>query len=235
MTFDVIPAVDLSRGRLARSTPEGVRGVEAFGGDPFLAARSFVEAGARWIHVVDMDLVRAGGFVNLGVMAWIASLGARVQASGGITTPAQVEEARSAGATRVVLGSGVLAERAATEELMGRFGDGVAVGIEADGDRITPRGPGDDLPLVGTIDWLSGVAVPRFVHTNVARVGADAGPDLEGIRALVERTGRPVIAAGGIRGPDDLREVAACGAEGAIVGRALYEGFDLEEALAAMA
>ncbi len=235
MTFDVIPAVDVSRGRLARPTPQGVRAVDAFGGDPVLAARSFLEAGARWIHVVDMDLVGTGEFVNLGVMAEIASLGVQVQASGGITTSAQVEAARSAEAGRVVLGSAVFAERAAAEDLIVRFGDGVAVGIEASGDRITPRGGSDDLPLRETIDWLAGVAVLRFVHTSVARVGADAGPDLEGIRALVERTPRPVIAAGGIRGLGDLREVAACGAEAAIVGRALYEGLDLRSVLSALA
>ncbi len=235
MTFDVIPAVDVSRGRLIRPTPQGVRAVDSFGGDPVLAARSFLEAGARWIHVVDMDLAGAGGFVNLGVVAEIASLGARVQASGGITTAHQVEAARSAGAARVVLGSAVLVERAAAEDLIERFGDGVAVGIETDGDRITPRGGGHDLPLTEALDWLSSLRVSRFVHTNVARVGADAGPDLAGARALVERTARPVIAAGGIRDLDDLRGVAACGAEGAIVGRALYEGLDLRSVLSALA
>jgi phosphoribosylformimino-5-aminoimidazole carboxamide ribonucleotide (ProFAR) isomerase len=231
VTFDVIPAIDVTRGRLARPTARGVQVVDAFEGDPLRAARSFFEVGARWIHVVDLDLVEAGRFVNLEVVEQVATLGALVQASGGITTVAHAEAARSAGAARVVLSSAALADRPAVEDLIGRFGDRVVIGLETDGDRIAPRGRGDDLPLLPTLEWLAGINVPRYVHTNVARVGALDGPDLASVHALVERTRRPVIAAGGIRGIEDLREVTASGAEGAIVGRALYEGFDFRAAL----
>lgn len=237
MRFLVIPAVDVSGGRLARLAAGGAVPVDAFGGDPVVAARSFVEAGATWIHVVDMDLARAGEFRNLDVLRAIAAGGARVQASGGVRSGAEIDAALSAGASRVVLGSAALADRAATEELVARHGDGLAVGLEADGATIRPRGVvGAGLPLWDTLEWLADLPIARYVHTDVGRAGGLEGPDLDGTRALATSTGRPVIAAGGIRGVEDLRALAALGegVEGAIVGRALYEGLDLRRALAAV-
>jgi phosphoribosylformimino-5-aminoimidazole carboxamide ribonucleotide (ProFAR) isomerase len=234
--LEVIPAVDVSDGRLVRLSGEGVVSVESFAGDPVAAARSFVEAGARWIHVVDTDLALAGRFRNLDVVEAIATLGAAVQASGGIAQAPDVELALASGARRVVLGSAALADRPAAEALIVRHGGALAVGIEADGDTIRPRGrPDVGLPLVETLTWLAGLDVVRYVHTNVTRGFGAGGPDLDGIRALARATGRPVIASGGIGGIEDLRRVAAAGAEGAVVGRALYEGLDLRDALAAVA
>ena len=93
------------------------------------------------------------------------------------------------------------------------------------------------MPRWGTLEWLAGLDVARFVYTEVGRVDGMGGPDLDGIWALAAHTGRPVIASGGIRGHDDLRAIAALGAgiEGAVVGRALYEGLDLAEAIARLA
>ena len=238
MRFLVIPAVDVSAGRLARLTAEGAVPVNAFGGDPVAAARSFVEAGATWIHVVDMDLALAGEFRNLDVVRAIAGVGARVQASGGVRSEAEIDAAMSAGASRVVLGSAALVDRGGTAELVARHGEALAMGLEADGATIRPRGMvGVELPLWETLEWLAGLPVARYVHTNVGRAGGLEGPDLDGAWALATSTGRPVIAAGGIRGVEDLRALAALGegVEGAVVGRALYEGLDLRVALSAVA
>ncbi|TMK62675.1 MAG: bifunctional 1-(5-phosphoribosyl)-5-((5-phosphoribosylamino)methylideneamino)imidazole-4-carboxamide isomerase/phosphoribosylanthranilate isomerase PriA [Actinobacteria bacterium] len=236
MGFEVIPAVDVFDGRLARLSDGGVAFVEAFDGDPVVAARSFVEAGARWIHVVDMDLALGGEFRNLDVVAGIAGLGVSVQASGGITGHTEVERALASGAGRVVLASSALSDRAAVEALLARHGDALAVGIESDRDMIRGRARQEvGLPLLETMAWLAGLDVDRYVHTSVSRVGGLEGPDLDAIGAVIDVTGRPVVASGGIRGPEDLRRVAAIGAHGAILGRALYEGLDLRDALAAVA
>ncbi|MGH2661030.1 MAG: HisA/HisF-related TIM barrel protein [Actinomycetota bacterium] len=238
MRFLVIPAVDVSAGRLARLTAEGAVPVNAFGGDPVAAARSFVEAGATWIHVVDMDLALAGEFRSLEVVRAIAGVGARVQASGGVRSEAEIHAAISAGASRVVLGSASLVDREVTAELVARHGEALAVGLEADGATIRPRGMvGVELPLWETLEWLAGLPVARYVHTDVGRAGGLEGPDLDGALALATSTRRPVIAAGGIRNVEDLRALAALGEgiEGAVVGRALYEGLDLREALSAVA
>ncbi len=210
--------------------------VEAFGGDPLAAARSFAEAGARWIHVVDMDLALDGEFRNLEIVARIVDLGVSVQASGGIARLEEVERALAAGSRRVVLGSSALSDRPAAEALLARHRDALAVGIEADRDTIRTRVSEEvELSLSETMAWLAGIDVARYVHTGLGRVGGLEGPDLEAIRALIQVTGRPVVGSGGIRGPEDLRRIASIGAEGAILGRALYEGLDLRVALDAVA
>lgn len=234
MTFEVIPALDVAGGRLVRLTPTGSELVEAFGADPVAAASAFLDAGARRLHVVDVDLARTGEPGNLEVVRSVAGLGASVQGSGAVATAAHAESILSAGAERVVLGSGALADRAETERMLDAFGDRLVVGIEADGPVIRPRGEGDELPLWDTLVWLAGLEVPRFLFTEVRRAGALEGPDLDGIWSIATHTRRPVIAAGGIRSADDLRHVAGLGGtvEAAIVGRALYEGLDPHEALA---
>jgi phosphoribosylformimino-5-aminoimidazole carboxamide ribonucleotide (ProFAR) isomerase len=233
VAFEVIPAIDVSGGRLVRLGVHGVVAVDAFGGDPLAAATAFVEAGAGRLHVVDVDLATTGQAANLEVVRALVGLGVPVQASGGVVQAAQVEELLAAGAARVVLGSGALAARADVERLVPGLGERLCVGVEADGAEIRPRGGGPALPLWETLMWLGELDVSRFVFTEVGRVGGLAGPDLDGVWALATHTARPVLAAGGIRSLDDLRAVAGLGGsvEGAIVGRALYEGLDPVAAL----
>lgn len=236
MAFEVIPAIDVAGGRLVRMTPGGTRSVGVFGGDPLAAANVFVERGAGRLHVVDVDLAATGRAENLDTLRAAAALGVPVQASGGVSTRAQVEELLAAGADRVVLGSVALADRDATERDVAELGERLCVGIEADGPTIRPRGGGAELPLWDTLAWLGGVGVRRYVMTEVGRVGSAAGPNLNGIWALATHTERPVLAAGGVSSVDDLRAIAGLGGsvEGAIVGRALHEGLDLGEALRAV-
>ena len=238
MPLQVIPAIDIAGGRLARLSTKGIVPVEVYGGDPVAAAAVFVEAGAAWIHVVDLDMAVTGEARNLALLTEIAALGVPVQASGGITTERQVDEVLSAGASRAVVGSAAFGFRDATAKLLASRADTVAVGIEADGSTLRPRGRGArDAPLWEALEWLAGLDVTRFVYTEVGRVDGMGGPDLDGIWALATHTGRPVIASGGVRGREDLRAIAALGPgiEGAVIGRALYEGLDLAEAIAAVA
>jgi phosphoribosylformimino-5-aminoimidazole carboxamide ribonucleotide (ProFAR) isomerase len=155
-----------------------------------------------------------------------------------VTSASQVDALLSAGATRVVLGSAALAYRDATRDLMGAMGERLVVAIEAEGPTIRPRGRGGrELPLWDTLQWLAELDVARFLFVEVGRVGEMAGPDLDGIWALATHTGRPVLASGGIRHLEDLRAIAGLGpgVEGAVVGRALYEGdLDLATAIAAL-
>ena len=233
MSFEVIPAIDVADGRLARYTREGPAPVEAFGGDPGAAVRSYAAAGARWVHVVDLDLAFEGAARNLDVVRAAAASGMRVQASGGLRRIADAEAMLAAGAHRVVLGSGALADEAATATLLRRLGDRVVVGIEVDDGRIRSRGELPvDLPLAETLGWLVLAGAPAFLMTAVARVGTMRGPDAVAVRRVV-RAGRPVLAAGGISSLADLRALRRAGAIGAVVGRAGLEGgLDLEQALA---
>ncbi len=237
MSFEVIPAVDVAGGRLVRTSIRGAEPVSAFGGDPIAAAKAFVAAGAGWLHVVDVDRARSGVARNLDLLRAACGMGVRIQASGGVTTPAHVEEALAAGASRVVLGSAALADRAATADLVERFGAALVVGIEVDGAAIRPRGAGPlDLSLREALAWLRELPVERFLLTPVGRVGNLAGPDLSGAVDLARATGRPVIVAGGVRDAGDVRRLALEAAiAGVVVGRALYEGVNLSGLLAAAA
>jgi phosphoribosylformimino-5-aminoimidazole carboxamide ribotide isomerase len=233
VTFQVIPAIDVSEGRLCRLGIGGPVVVDEFDGDPVAAARAFAAAGASRVHVVDLDLAFAGTLANVAVVSEIAALPVAVQASGGVAREAHAQALLDAGAERVVLGSAALAERRVVETMIDRFGPRLVIGIETEGSRIRPRGRDRpiELGLRDTLSWLAGTSAERFLHTNVRRVGELAGPDLDGLTTVLSAK-RPVIAAGGIAGLDDLLAVRAAGAEAAVVGRAVIEGtLDLAAAL----
>ena len=232
MSFEVLPAIDVAGGRLAAYTSQGPAPSEAFGGDPIAAARSHVDAGARWLHVVDMDLAFLGEARNLDVVRAIAGLGPPVQASGGISTADDVQAMLEAGARRVVLGSRALADVASTLEAIRRFAARLVVGIEIDEGRIRSRGAeAVDLPLAETLGWLVAGGAHAFLATAVARVGSLGGPDVASVKRVV-RSGKPVLVAGGIASIDDLQAVRRAGAVGAVVGRAALDGgLDLAAAL----
>lgn len=236
MSFEVIPALDVAAGRLVRIDRSGAIPVEAFEADPLTAATAFVRAGATRLHLVDVDLARSGEVENLPTLRAVCQLGVPVQSSGGVRSRAHVEALLSAGAERVVLGSATLADRDEAEVLSREFGERLVVGIEADGPVVKPRGSDVELALWDLLEWLARIEVCRYLFTEVGRVGALEGPDLDGIRAFAEYSAAPVLLAGGIRGVDDVRAVAALGGriEGVVIGRALYQGLGLEEALAAI-
>ena len=222
--FEVIPAIDVSHGRLARLTARGPVAVQAFGGDPLAAAAAFVDAGVTRLHVVDLDLAVEGAARNLGIIEALTGLGVPVQASGGAATESEIDLLLGAGADRAVLCSAALLDRALVAALVDRLGARLAIGIETDGRWIRPRGMrAADLPLAETLSWLAETAAPRFVVTGVPRVGGLAGPDLEGVRTVLAM-GRPTIGAGGVASVADILALRDIGAEGAIVGRAALEG-----------
>ncbi|HEX5937822.1 MAG TPA: HisA/HisF-related TIM barrel protein [Actinomycetota bacterium] len=232
--FEVLPAIDVKDGALAHLTPSGLISIDAFGGDPMEAAAAMVEAGATWLHVVDIDLAIDGAARNLDVVSAIASLPVHVQAGGGVRTAEELDRLLSAGAARVVLGSAALEDRSRTRALLETEASRLIVGIEVGGGgEIRSRGRDPvALPLMESLGWLVAAGAPAFLVTAVARVGSGIGPDVGAVRRVV-RAGRPVLAAGGIRDTADLRALRAAGAVGAVVGRAALEGtLDLAAAFA---
>ncbi|HEX6399864.1 MAG TPA: HisA/HisF-related TIM barrel protein [Actinomycetota bacterium] len=231
--FEVIPAIDVHQGRLAAIGQDGPHPVDAFDGDPVHAGASFAEAGARWLHVVDLDLAFDGEPRNLGVVEAIASLGPAVQVAGGVRTADEVRLLLAAGAARVVLGSAALADPETAAELLSVNGERLVVGVEVAEGRILSRGRDPvDLDLMETLGWLVAGDVRTILVTAVDRVAGLGGPDVALVRR-VARAGRPVLAAGGVSAAEHLRDLRAAGAAGAVVGRAALEGaIDLREAFA---
>ena len=231
--FEVIPAIDVWRGTLVAWSSLGPRPSVAFGGDPVAAAAACVEAGARRVHVVDVDLALDGEPGNLEVLTAIAALRVPVQAAGGIRSAEEIRMLIAAGATRVVLGSAALRDEPLVTGSIAAHGERLVIGIEEADGRIRSRGRDPvDLPLMETLGWVVAAGASAIVLTSVGRVGDRTGPDLDLVRRVV-RAGRPVLAAGGIASLEDLRALRAVGAAGAIVGTAVLEGsLDFADAIA---
>jgi len=237
VAFEILPAIDMAGGQLARWEGGRPGPVAAFGGDPVAAARAFVDAGARWLHVVDLDLAFLHRPANIDLVSEIAALGVSVQASGGLTTVREIAAMLEAGASRAVMASAALHDRSAASELVRAFGDRLVVGLEVDGGWIRPRGAARVRWAIDeVIPWVVDRRVPRTLITAVARVGELTGPDLDTLRRVALGTGRPVIASGGVATIEQIRMVAAIrGMEGVVVGRALHDrAFDLDRAFQAV-
>lgn len=234
-TLILLPAVDVVDGQAVRLT-QGEAGTETNYGHPLEAARSFVEAGAQWLHLVDLDAAFGRGS-NAPLLADITrELPINVELSGGIRDDESLRRALDAGARRVNLGTAALEDPEWTERVIAEFGDRVAVGLDVRGETLSARGwTRDGGNLWEVIDRLNAAGCSRYVVTDVARDGMLSGPNTELLRRVCEATDAPVIASGGVSSLADiaaLRQLVPVGVEGAIVGKALYAGaFTLEEAL----
>lgn len=234
----LLPAVDIREGRCVRLAQGDFGRETVYDEDPVAVARRYVDQGATWLHVVDLDAALEGVPVNRDVVREvIRSAGAAVQCSGGIRDAAALTQMLDAGAARVVLGTRALADPAFVAEAVGRHGERVAVGLDVRGTRLQARGWTQDAgELSPTLDRLEAAGVRRYVVTDVTRDGMLRGPNLDLLRDVMSRTTAGVVASGGVSSIDDLRALGAIGVEACIIGKALYAGaFTLPEALQAVA
>lgn len=232
----LLPAVDVQGGQAVQLT-QGVAGSEKVFGDPLAAAMRWQEAGARWLHLVDLDAAFGRGS-NAEVIAEItAAMELDVELSGGLRDDASLERALATGCRRVNIGTAALENPQWCEEIIAEFGDRIAIGLDVRGTRLAARGwTREGGELFETLERLNAAGCARYVVTDVASDGMLSGPNLELLRQVCERTDAAVIASGGISSLADLKAIAELvplGVEGAIVGTALYVGnFTLPEALA---
>jgi len=225
-TFQVLPAVDLLGDEAVR-LEQGDFGRVVARAQPEELVRRFAAAGARLIHVVDLDGTRRGR-IRADVIARLAEAGAtaKLQVSGGIRSPADVAQLLAVDAARVVVGTAALAKPEALEEFVAQLGDRLVVAIDVRGGRVAVRGWLEDTGLQASevARRCAEVGVRRILCTAIERDGMLGGPDLDLLREVCDASGLPVLAAGGIRSEADLAAVAAVGCEGAVVGRALLDG-----------
>lgn len=232
----LLPAVDVADGKAVRLT-QGEAGTETNYGDPVDAAADWAAQGAEWIHLVDLDAAFGRGS-NAGVIRKVIKQvrGVKVELSGGIRDDATLEAALATGAKRINLGTAALENPEWAANVIGQYGEAVAVGLDVRGTTLAARGwtrEGGDLWTV--IDRLEQAGCARYVVTDVTKDGTLQGPNIDLLRQVLARTNRPVVASGGVSSLDDLvalRSLVPLGLEGAIVGKALYAGaFTLAEAL----
>lgn len=227
--MELIPAVDVLDGRVVRLVQGRYDTATTYGADPVETAASWIEAGARIVHVVDLAGARDGRS-DLGLWSALGESGLAFQAGGGIRTTRLAQEVLELGAHRVVMGTAAVWS---PQSLMG-LGEAVVAAVDVRSGRATGQGWTDDgRPVEDVLTDLAGAGVVRLLVTGIGRDGTMAGPDLDLTRALLEDGRFSVIASGGVAELADLDVLAALGCEGVVVGRALYEGrFSLAEALA---
>jgi phosphoribosylformimino-5-aminoimidazole carboxamide ribotide isomerase len=242
---DLYPAIDVLGGRVVRLHQGDYGAVTDYGDDPAGVAAAFAGAGARWVHVVDLDAARTGESANRAAVEAVvaAAAPARVQVGGGVRDAAAAGALLGAGAARVVLGTAAVADPGLVEALAASHPGGVAVGLDARGGEVAVRGwtAGSGASVAELLKRFAHAGVAAFVVTEIARDGTLAGPDLDGLAAALAATEVPVVASGGVGDLGHLRALAGLEAggrrlAGAIVGRALHDGrFTVGEALAAIA
>lgn len=242
--IDLYPAIDLRAGRAVRLYQGDYDRETVYGADPVAVARSFQAAGARWIHVVDLDAARSGAPENRDVVAAIAGEvhpSVAVQAGGGVRDRAAADALVSSGVARVVVGTAALEAPDLVADLAASMP--VAVGLDVRGREVAIRGwtAGSGADVLDVVRRFEDVGVEAVIVTQIARDGTLEGPDVDGLAAVLETTSLAVIASGGVGSLADLATLGSLTAgsrrlSGVIVGRALYEGrFTLEEALTAVA
>ncbi len=233
--LELLPAVDVAGGQAVRLT-QGAAGSETRYGDPLSAALDWVGGGAQWIHLVDLDAAFGRGS-NASLLADVVrAVDVKVEMSGGIRDDESLERAMASGCARVNLGTAALENPQWTASAIDRYGDRVAVGLDVRGTTLAARGwtkDGGDLWEV--LARLDAAGCARYVITDVNKDGMLGGPNLELLAQMCAATRAPVVASGGVSSLADIaaiRGLTPLGVEGAIVGKALYNGnFTLPEAL----
>jgi phosphoribosylformimino-5-aminoimidazole carboxamide ribotide isomerase len=235
--MDLWPAIDLRGGRCVRLRQGDYERETVFDADPVEVARRFVAAGARRLHLVDLDGAKAGGPVQSDLVARIAAAAAvPCQGGGGIRTLATASHYAARGISRIVVGSVAVEEPELLVSLAETLPGRIVLGLDARDGRVAVRGWQETSSITARelVRRHARLPLAAVVYTDIATDGMLSGPNLAALADLIAASDLPVVASGGIAGADDLRDVARLGAAGCIVGRALYDGgLDLGAALEA--
>jgi phosphoribosylformimino-5-aminoimidazole carboxamide ribotide isomerase len=238
--MNIYPAIDLRHGQVVRLKYGDPNRQTMYSADPIATARRWAEAGASWIHVVNLDGAfgdEAGAAINRTLLQSLTAVGPQIQFGGGLRSLVDIEAALSRGAARVVIGTLAIEQPDVLREAVEWFGaDRVVVGLDAQGGRVKTRGwqddGGSDVITIGR--QIRSMGVNLVVHTDIGRDGDLSGVNGAASIELARETGLQVIASGGVNSIEDvLRLKNAPGIEGVIIGRALYTGaIDLRELFA---
>lgn len=238
MSFILYPAIDMRGGKCVRLMQGDYNKETIYGDSPFDMAKSFVEQGAEWIHMVDLDGAKDGKRVNDSfVIDTAKKLGVGVQIGGGIRTEEDILHYLENGITRVIIGSIAVSNPAFAIDMIRKYGKAIAVGIDAKDGYVATHGwlTTSESKAVDLGKRFADAGAETFIFTDIATDGMLSGPNLEAVKEMAIVTGKEVIASGGVSEISDLltlKEMYSVGVKGAIIGKALYEGrFTINEAL----
>ena len=234
----IFPAIDIKEGKVVRLFQGKFDEVTEYAGDPVVVARKWAQAGAQWLHVVDLDGAKTGTMQNCDTIIEIAKkVSIPIQVGGGIRSREDITKLIDGGVARVILGTRVIGDRNFFTEMLALWKNKIAISLDCADGFLAQRGWTEKSAIQATdfVKTLAGLSLACLIYTDIARDGTLTGPNFEGLKNLLVGTDIPVIASGGVASLEDLRKLAALQSEGllgVIVGKAIYEGkINLQEAI----
>lgn len=234
----ILPAIDLRSGKCVRLMQGDYHRQITYKDDPVGQAQDFIDAGAEWLHIVDLDGAKLGQVVNIDAISAIAALGKlRIEVGGGIRNEESISSLLDNGIERVIIGTRAVSDFEWFTQMAEKYQSRIVLGLDARGSKVSTQGWTKDHPepMLDFAHKAQKLPLAAIIYTDIDRDGMLSGPNLERTRALVEAVELPVVAAGGINSVEDVEKLIETGVAGAIIGRALYEGtLDLVTALEAV-
>ncbi len=235
--MEAIPAIDLRDGKCVRLIQGQYHRQITYEDDPTKPAKEFVEAGANWLHIVDLDGARLGKSVNFEVIEKICGeMPLKTEIGGGIRNEETIKRMLDIGMERVIIGTAAVKDFDWFCGIAEKFPGRIALGLDAKGSKVATDGWTQETPekLWDFASKAANLPLSAIIYTDISRDGMMSGPNLERTNALIEAVDIDVVAAGGVTKVEDIDKLGEIGAAGAIIGRALYEGsINLEEAVQA--
>lgn len=229
----LLPAIDMKDGKVVRLYKGDFDTVHQVAEDPVATAKAFYDAGARWIHMVDLDGAKDGQRKNGSIVQQVSQVGLKIELGGGIRTMADLEAVFAMGVTRAVIGSAAVTHPEFVEEAVKTYGDRIAVGIDTKDGKVKTAGWMEDsgLDYLAFARKMDEIHVKTIIFTDIDTDGMLSGPSFERLQELKGVVNCQIVASGGVSNNQDIRHLKELGLYGAIIGKAYYAGtIDLEQA-----
>ena len=233
--MQIYPAIDIIDGKAVRLSQGSFDNVTVFNDTPADAAKDWVDAGATYIHIVDLDGARYGKTFVIDIIKDIKSkYNIKIETGGGVRTMKDIDDRIEAGASRVIIGTAAVKNPELVKEAVEKYGDKIAVGVDAKNGMVAISG-WEEVSNVTAVDLclkMKSYGVNTVIYTDISKDGMMSGPNIESTKDLIEKTGMDIIASGGVSKIEDVENVNKINAAGVIIGKALYNGaLDLKEVI----
>ena len=222
----ILPAIDIKDGTCVRLYRGDYSTAHKVADSYIKTAESFISSGAKWIHMVDLDGAKSGRPENMNIFKEVAALGVKVELGGGIRSIETAERYIEYGISRVIFGSAALSDENLVKEAVKKFGKKIAVGIDAKNRKVSISGwtKESDVDFIDMAKKMEAIGVENIIFTDISKDGMMSGPNFEQLNEINSAVSCNIIASGGIRNTDDIKQLACMGLYGAICGKSVYEG-----------
>ncbi len=225
--MQIYPAIDIIDGKAVRLTQGKYDDVTVFNDNPLMAAKDWVDSGATYIHLVDLDGARYGkSFVNEIIKDITQKFNVPIETGGGVRTLQDVQDRINSGASRVIIGTAAVKNPQLVKEAVEKFGDKIAVGVDAKNGMVAITG-WEEVSSISAVELclkMKEIGIKTIIYTDISKDGMMCGPNIESTKELIDKTGMDIIASGGVSCMQDIENVKNIGAAGVIIGKALYNG-----------